>query len=90
MNNPNSTYIYQEFPKWKYHPTLNAKIVQNSEEEKALGKGWYNNRNEFPKPSQVPVVLEERIKPLWTRWSWIFVALGTILGTIEAFIKLWR
>jgi hypothetical protein len=35
-----SEYVYQEFPKWKYHPTKGGKIVQNAEEEKALGVGW--------------------------------------------------
>jgi hypothetical protein len=52
MNTQNSPYVYQEFPKWKYHPTLNARIVQNAEEEKALGKGWCNTPNDFPKPSK--------------------------------------
>ena len=38
-----SAYVYQEFPKVKYHPKLGTKTVQNPEEEKALGEGWYNN-----------------------------------------------
>jgi hypothetical protein len=81
-------YVYQEFPKWKYHPTKDGKIVQNAEEEKALGPGWYNNPNEFPKPSQIPIILEQRIKPWWTRWGWIVAALGAIFGTIAALLKL--
>ena len=31
-----SDYVYQEFPKWKYHPKLSAKLVQNAEEENSL------------------------------------------------------
>ena len=48
-----STYQYQEFPKWKYHPKHAARIVQNAEEEKALGRGWVNTPNQLPKPSRV-------------------------------------
>lgn len=29
-----------EYPKWKYHGTEPAVIVQDADEEKALGKGW--------------------------------------------------
>jgi hypothetical protein len=90
MNNQNTPYVYQEFPKWKYHPTLKARIVQNAEEEKALGKGWYNRPNELPKPSPLPVLLERLVKPLWTRWGWIVVALGAVFGTVGTFVKLWR
>jgi len=44
-----SEYVYQEFPKVKYHPGKGTVTVQNAEEEKALGKGWYNNPGQFPK-----------------------------------------
>src|SRR5579884_2868507 len=56
-------YVYQEFPKWKYHPKLGGKIVQNADEEKALGRGWYNRPNEFPKPSATALALNEKVKP---------------------------
>jgi hypothetical protein len=36
------TYIRQEFPKWKYHPTQPARIVHDPTEEAALGDGWVN------------------------------------------------
>ena len=44
-------YVYQEFPKVKYHPELGTKTVQTAEEEKALGSDWYNNPSQFPKLS---------------------------------------
>jgi hypothetical protein len=33
-------YVYQEFPKMNCHPKHGTTIVQNAEEEKALGRGW--------------------------------------------------
>jgi hypothetical protein len=33
---------HQEFPKYKYHRTETERIVQNREEELALGDGWEN------------------------------------------------
>lgn len=29
-----------EFPKWKYHRTKEAELVQDAAAEKALGRGW--------------------------------------------------
>jgi hypothetical protein len=80
-----SEYVYQEFPKWKYHPTLGSKIVKNAEEEKALGKGWYNNPNEFPKPpepSRVEIILDQKVKPWWTKWQWIVTAVAAIVALL--------
>jgi hypothetical protein len=42
LEESSQTYIYQEYPKWKYHPQKQAVIVQNYIEEKALGTDWYN------------------------------------------------
>ena len=33
-------YVHQEFPKFKYHSDRSAVVVENAEEEAALGKGW--------------------------------------------------
>jgi hypothetical protein len=33
----------EEFPKWKYHETQNAVIVQDPDEESALGEGWFDS-----------------------------------------------
>lgn len=33
-------YVYQEFPKFKYHATSEPVIVQDPEEEAALGSAW--------------------------------------------------
>ena len=36
-------YVYQEFPKWKYHPSKEAVVVENHEQEKALGADWFDH-----------------------------------------------
>lgn len=33
----------QEYPRWKYHQTEPAVIVQDAEADKALGKDWHND-----------------------------------------------
>jgi hypothetical protein len=83
-------YKFQEFPKMKYHPKLGTKIVQNSQEEKALGKGWYNNPGAFPKPSRIVAGLDEVVKPWWTKWQWIFSATALLVGNITAFVTMLR
>ena len=35
-------YVHQEYPKMKYHPTEDPKIVNSKEEDKALPQGWQN------------------------------------------------
>lgn len=35
-------YVYLEFPKWKYHPSKDPVIVQDADEEKALGDDWFD------------------------------------------------
>jgi hypothetical protein len=35
------------YPKWKYHKTETAKIVNSEEEESALGKGWGDSPADF-------------------------------------------
>ncbi|MGH9517176.1 MAG: hypothetical protein ACRD3P_16030 [Terriglobales bacterium] len=89
----NKPYVYQEFPKWKYHPTLPGKIVQNAEEEKALGKGWYNAPNEAAKAkegSKAIKVLREDGKPWWEEWKWIVLALAAIIGLLGGIKALLR
>lgn len=36
-------YVYQEFPKWKYHAVKDAVIVESKEAEAALGDEWANS-----------------------------------------------
>lgn len=31
------------YPKWKYHPEKEARIVPHAEAEKALGEGWFDS-----------------------------------------------
>lgn len=40
-----------EYPKWLYHKTEPAKIVQNKEEHESLGKGWEETPAVFAKES---------------------------------------
>jgi hypothetical protein len=81
-------YVCQEFPKMKYHPERGTTIVNNADEEKTLGRGWYNNPNEFPKPSKIVTTLENKVKPWWTRWQWLVTGIGIVLATIASAIKL--
>ena len=37
---PPDGYAFQAFPKWKYHATEMARLVQDTGEEAALGDGW--------------------------------------------------
>lgn len=40
---PPPDYQYQEYPKWKYHASETACIVEDRDEEDALGEQWYDN-----------------------------------------------
>ena len=35
-----------EYPKWLYHKSLPAAIVQNKDEHDALGEGWFEHPDE--------------------------------------------
>lgn len=37
----------QRYPKWKFHRTERAKVVQNEEEDKALGPDWAESPADF-------------------------------------------
>lgn len=39
-----------EFPKWKYHRTKSPVVVNNPEQEAALGEGWADHPNAFVGP----------------------------------------
>lgn len=62
--NPSPPYVYQEFPKWKFHPDKDPKVVDDFEAEKALGNDWYDT----PQEAQAALALMreklgEAIKP---------------------------
>ncbi len=50
-----SEYVYQEYPKVKYHPKHEPRTVQNIKEEKALGRGWGTALLSFPNHHVSPV-----------------------------------
>ena len=85
-----SEYRFQEFPKMKYHPKHEPRMVQNAQEEKLLGRGWIGSPNDLPKPSRPILTLREEVKPWWEEWKWLFAAIGVVLGTIATLIKFWR
>jgi hypothetical protein len=47
------SYKPQQYPKYLYHATEPARIVNNYEEHEALGEGWSEE------PHQLPLVAEE-------------------------------
>ena len=49
--------MFQEFPKWLYHKTEQALIVQNQKEQDALGKGW--KETPFTKVEEQTTTTEE-------------------------------
>ena len=49
-------YVYQEFPKCKYHADGRVLVVQNAGEELALGPGWVDRPSQLSEvPVEVPV-----------------------------------
>jgi len=86
-------YEHQEFPKWKYHRHKGSQVVQNADEEKALGWGWKDRPITPSNPSPIVTFLEKRLKPWWERWSWLAGPtnlLSTILIIIAWFISRFR
>lgn len=45
---------HNEFPKWKYHRSLEPRIVHDPEEESALGEGWADTPAAFAAEPQSP------------------------------------
>ena len=39
-------YVYQEYPKWKYHPDKEPVMVPDAIEEEALGPDWFDRPDE--------------------------------------------
>lgn len=52
-------YVYQEFPKSKYHRDGRVRVVQDAGQELALGPGWVDRPNQL---TEAPV--EESVAPL--------------------------
>ena len=44
MPQPQQQYVYQEYPKWRYHPDKKACVVKDFDAEKALGADWYDTQ----------------------------------------------
>lgn len=40
MPDPISTYEYQPYPAWRFHPEHDARIVDDAKADAALGPGW--------------------------------------------------
>lgn len=53
------------YPKWLYHPEKTALVVPDEAARKALGAGWYESPEDFPKATPVkpePVAPEKTAK----------------------------
>ena len=74
-----SEYVYEEFPKVKYHPKYPPRTVQNVGEEKTLGRGWVNSPNQFPKPSRIRPTLR-KFKSFWLEWKWLTEVIAWLSG----------
>lgn len=48
-----TTYTHQSYPSVRYHEDGQQKTVHNEEQDKALGKGWYDKPPK-PKPAPAP------------------------------------
>jgi hypothetical protein len=63
--------------------------VKTAEEERALGKGWVNLPNEFPKSSRMTNALRS-IKPWWTEWNWLFAAIAVVVGSLGGIAGIYK
>ncbi|GAC1437414.1 MAG: hypothetical protein NVS1B11_31210 [Terriglobales bacterium] len=81
------TYVYQEFPKVKYHPKQEPRTVQNAAEEKKLGPGWVDNPKEFPTEAAALRYLRV-VKPWWLEWQWLFAAIALLIAIIGGMVGL--
>jgi hypothetical protein len=62
-NNPDG-YVFQAYPKWKYHPIEMARIVADAKEESALDEGWFDHPVEATEDDlPVKVVAKAEKKP---------------------------
>lgn len=65
-------YVFQAFPKWKYHDSGESVIVEHEDAETALGDGWHDLPIEPQEVSRREVLLaaaaEKGIK-IDKRWS---------------------
>jgi hypothetical protein len=50
-----------QYPKWKYHRTLDACIVQDPAEEAALGDGWADTPAVFSEPEPEPADIQPEL-----------------------------
>lgn len=53
---------FLEYPKYKYHASKNAIVVNNAAEEIALGDDWYNSQFEANNPPAIIVAQEEIVE----------------------------
>ena len=55
-----------EYPSWRYHRTEKPRLVKNTAEDQALGRGWEDTpakfKDEAPPPPEPEVVEEPKKK----------------------------
>lgn len=61
-------YVYQEFPKYKYHAEKESVVVHSKEHEEALGSDWADSpahvAKSCAKDCEVPCEVVEPLKEL--------------------------
>lgn len=58
------SYVFQPYPAWRYHATLEARIVKDEAADKALGPEWVGNPADVQAAKPEPKTeLKEAPKP---------------------------
>jgi len=55
-----TAYVFQAYPKWKYHPSGEARVVKNEGEEVKLGPWWFDTPLE--RDTAITVALSEVVQ----------------------------
>lgn len=48
----------KNYPRWRYHKTFDARIVQSEAEDIALGEGWEDSYGAFMNVAEAPQIEE--------------------------------
>ncbi|HCE10681.1 MAG TPA: hypothetical protein DEQ40_19135 [Oxalobacteraceae bacterium] len=52
--------MIEKFPSWRYHRTLAPVLVNDPDEDVALGKEWADTPAAFSEPEEVPAVSKSK------------------------------
>jgi hypothetical protein len=81
-------YVYQEYPKVLYHPTLapQGRTFNSADDAKGFTprKGWVDTAAKFPKPSRARAA----VKAWWADWDWAVKAAAALVALAAAIVAL--